>query len=60
MGLLRTPGRPRREGYDRDTHLRMALHQQGILEVRDVARAYVECDGEITIVKRKDVEDKRA
>lgn len=43
-----------------DEDLAMALHQHGLLEVEDVARAFVESDGEITIVKRQDVEDKKS
>lgn len=43
-----------------DEDLRMALHQAGVLQVSDVARAFVECDGEITIVKRQDADDKKS
>jgi uncharacterized membrane protein YcaP (DUF421 family) len=37
-----------------DEDLRAALHMQGLLHVGDVARAFVESDGKITIVKRSD------
>jgi uncharacterized membrane protein YcaP (DUF421 family) len=37
--------------------LETALHQQGLLSVAEVARAFIEPDGEITIVKRKDHEE---
>jgi uncharacterized membrane protein YcaP (DUF421 family) len=37
--------------------LETALHQHGLLSVTEVARAFVEPDGEITIVKRKDHEE---
>jgi len=40
-----------------DEDLRMSLHQQGLLHTSDVARAFVEADGEITIIKRKDHEE---
>jgi uncharacterized membrane protein YcaP (DUF421 family) len=40
-----------------DADLDSALHQHGLLAVAAVARAFVEADGEITIIKRKDVED---
>lgn len=36
-----------------DEDLDMALHQAGVLRVDDVARAYVEADGEITVVPAK-------
>lgn len=39
-----------------DEDLRAALHMQGLLHVGDVARAFVESDGKITIVKRSDHE----
>lgn len=42
-----------------DDELRSALHAAGVLHVGDVARAFVEADGEITIIKRKDLEDSR-
>ena len=34
--------------------LQTALHQHGVLSVAEVARGFIEPDGEITIVKRKD------
>lgn len=34
-----------------DDELRTALHMKGLLEVRDVGRAYVEPDGDITIIE---------
>lgn len=37
--------------------LENALHQHGMLHVREVKRAYVEADGEITMVKQKDYDD---
>jgi uncharacterized membrane protein YcaP (DUF421 family) len=43
-----------------DEDLRMALHQNGLAHVADVGRAYVEADGEITIVKAKDLEESKA
>jgi uncharacterized membrane protein YcaP (DUF421 family) len=36
-----------------DEDLDMALHQNGVLAVSEVRRAFVEADGEITIVKAK-------
>lgn len=39
-----------------DEDLRAALHMQGLMHVRDVARAYVEADGKITIIKRSEHE----
>lgn len=42
-----------------DADLRTALHQHGLMNVGDVARAFVEPDGEITIVKREDLESSR-
>lgn len=42
-----------------DEDLRAKLHEHGLLNVRDVARAFVEADGTITIVKRKDLEESR-
>ncbi len=36
------------------SELDTALHQHGLLHVAEVARAYVESDGKITIIKRKD------
>ncbi|MBA3542464.1 MAG: DUF421 domain-containing protein [Deltaproteobacteria bacterium] len=43
-----------------DEDLRASLHQKGIMHVGDVARAYVEADGGITIVKRSDHEESLA
>lgn len=43
-----------------DEDLKTALHQNGVLRVDVVARAFVEADGEITIVKQKDLEDDAA
>jgi uncharacterized membrane protein YcaP (DUF421 family) len=40
-----------------DDDLKFALHKQGLLHVAEVARAYVEADGEITVIKRKDYEE---
>jgi uncharacterized membrane protein YcaP (DUF421 family) len=40
-----------------DEDLRVSLHQAGLLHTSDVARAFVEADGEITIIKRKDHEE---
>ncbi len=37
-----------------DDELRTTLHQHGILHVAEVKRAFVEPDGEITIVKKTD------
>lgn len=37
--------------------LENALHHHGMLHVREVKRAYVEADGEITMVKQKDYDD---
>jgi uncharacterized membrane protein YcaP (DUF421 family) len=34
-----------------------ALHQHGMVHVREVARAYLEADGEITMIRRKDFEE---
>ena len=42
-----------------DEDLRAALHQAGLMNVGDVARAFVEADGEITIVKRDDLDASR-
>lgn len=39
--------------------LESALHQHGLLHVREVKRAFVEADGEITMVKQKDYEEAR-
>lgn len=43
-----------------DDDLRTALHQQGLLHVRDVARAYVEPDGKITMINEDQYESSRA
>src|SRR5687767_14647095 len=37
--------------------LRTALHQHGMVHINEVARAYLEPDGEITMIKRKDFEE---
>lgn len=37
-----------------DEDLRAALHMQGLMHVGDVARAFVESDGKITVIKRSD------
>jgi uncharacterized membrane protein YcaP (DUF421 family) len=37
--------------------LTTALHQHGMIHVNEVARAYLEPDGEITMIKRKDYEE---
>jgi uncharacterized membrane protein YcaP (DUF421 family) len=37
-----------------DEDLDMALHQGGVLHVGEVRRAYVEADGEITVVKARE------
>ena len=42
-----------------DEDLRAKLHEHGLLNVKDVARAYVEADGGITIVKRSELEESR-
>lgn len=42
-----------------DEDLRAKLHEHGVLNVKDVARAYVEADGGITIVKRTELEESR-
>ena len=42
-----------------DEDLRAKLHEHGLMTVHDVARAYVEADGTITIIKRKDLEESR-
>ena len=42
-----------------DEDLRSSLHDAGLLNVGDVARAYVEPDGHITIISRKDLEESR-
>lgn len=40
-----------------DDDLRTTLHQHGLLHVTEVKRAFVEPDGEITVIKRKDHEE---
>ena len=40
-----------------DDDLKTALHQHGMVHVNEVARAYLEPDGEITMVKRKDFDE---
>ena len=40
-----------------DDDLRTALHQHGMVHVNEVARAYLEPDGEITMIKRKDFDE---
>ena len=42
-----------------DEDLRAALHERGLMNVGDVARAYVEADGQITIIKRDDLAQSR-
>ncbi len=42
------------------TELETALHHNGLLSVAEVARAFVEPDGEITIIKAKDHEESLA
>jgi uncharacterized membrane protein YcaP (DUF421 family) len=42
-----------------DDDLRNALHAHGLLHTGDVARAYVEAGGEITMIKRSDLEQSR-
>ena len=42
-----------------DEDLRAKLHEHGLMNVHEVARAYVEADGEISIIKRKDFEEAR-
>ena len=42
-----------------DEDLRAKLHEHGLMTVHDVARAYVEADGQITIIKRSDLEESR-
>jgi uncharacterized membrane protein YcaP (DUF421 family) len=37
--------------------LENALHMHGMLHVREVKRAFVEADGEITMIKQKDYDD---
>lgn len=40
--------------------LHATLHQHGVLHVRDVAYAFIESDGDITIIKEKDLAESRA
>jgi uncharacterized membrane protein YcaP (DUF421 family) len=40
--------------------LATALHEHGVLSVRDIARAFVEPDGQITMIKAKDHEESLA
>lgn len=40
--------------------LQTALHRNGVLSVQDIARAFVEPDGQITMIKRKDHEESLA
>ena len=40
-----------------DDDLKTVLHQHGMLHVNEVARAYLEPDGEITMIKRKDFDE---
>ena len=42
-----------------DEDLRLSLHDAGLLNVHDVARAYVEPDGHISIIKREELEQSR-
>jgi uncharacterized membrane protein YcaP (DUF421 family) len=42
-----------------DEDLRLSLHDAGVLNVHDVARAYVEPDGHISIIKQEDFEQSR-
>ena len=37
-----------------DDDLRTTLHQHGVLHVREVKRAFIEPDGEITLIKQAD------
>lgn len=39
--------------------LREKLHEHGVLAVADVAYAFIEPDGEITIVKKSDIDEQR-
>ena len=40
-----------------DEDFRASLHQAGVLAASEVARAFVEADGAITVIKRKDFEE---
>jgi uncharacterized membrane protein YcaP (DUF421 family) len=42
-----------------DEDLRSMLHQNGMLHVAEVKRAYIEADGEITMIKKTDFDDAR-
>jgi uncharacterized membrane protein YcaP (DUF421 family) len=42
-----------------DEDLRAALHEHGLMNVGDVARAFVEAGGDITIIKRDDLDASR-
>lgn len=37
--------------------LQMAMHQQGLMHIADVGRAFVEADGEITVVPAKNLDE---
>lgn len=39
--------------------LHAKLHQHGVMNVRDVAFAFIESDGDITIIKERDLEQSR-
>lgn len=59
--LLITDGRVRPEVLRRfrmtDEDLRAKLHSEGMMSVAEVARAFVESDGKLTFIKRKDHEE---
>ncbi|MEJ7602696.1 MAG: YetF domain-containing protein [Kofleriaceae bacterium] len=40
-----------------DEDFRASLHQAGVMAASEVSRAFVEADGEITVIKRKDFEE---
>lgn len=42
-----------------DVDLRSSLHDAGVLTVKDVARAFVEPDGHITVIKQSDLDASR-
>ena len=42
-----------------DEELRAKLHEHGLMNVRDVARAFIEADGQITIVKQSELDESR-
>jgi uncharacterized membrane protein YcaP (DUF421 family) len=48
-----------REQRITDEDLRAALHAHGVMNVKDIARAFVEADGQITMIKRSDLEESR-